>query len=160
MTTAIQRYTLLHVEDDANDAWLVRRAFEKSQLRAHYQVVADGENAIAYLAGLDPYSDRNRYPLPNFILLDLKLPGKSGFEVLEWLRRQNQIRFLPVVILSSSGEETDIARAYTLGANSYLVKPSDFDGLSSLVRLIGQYWLQANRNPPREIEVWNDTQIQ
>jgi len=139
--------TLLLVEDDPNDVMLFRRAKDKSNLVNPLQVVEDGEAAIAYLSGQGTYADRNRYPLPALVLLDLKLPRKSGLEVLAWLRQQPGLQRLPVVVLTSSRESLDVGRAYDLGANSYLVKPVAFDSLLEMVKALGLYWLILNEKP-------------
>jgi len=143
----VAHYTILLVEDDANDVLLIERAFEKAHLANPIKSVRDGQEAIAYLSGMPPYDDRLRYPLPALILLDLKLPRKSGFEVLNWLRQEEDLRRLPVVILTSSGQAADINRAYELGANSYLVKPVSFEALTQLVQGLGVYWLILNESP-------------
>lgn len=140
-------YTILLVEDDSNDVLLIQRAFRKSDVVNPIQVVGDGEEAIAYLSGRGPYADRERYPLPVLLLLDLKLPRKSGFEVLEWLRQQPGLKRLPVAVLTSSAETPDINRAYDLGANSYLVKPVRFEGLLRMVQTLNLYWLIINEKP-------------
>jgi CheY-like chemotaxis protein len=140
-------HTILLVEDDPNDVLLIRRAFRKSDVANPIQVVGDGEEAIAYLSGRGPYADRERYPLPVLLLLDLKLPRKSGFEVLEWLRQQRGLKRLCVAVLTSSSETPDINRAYDLGANSYLVKPVRFEGLLRMVQTLNLYWLIINEKP-------------
>lgn len=140
----ISEYTILLVEDDANDVTLIRRAFERAKLANPVQVVNDGEQAVAYLAGEGEYADRARYPLPVLILLDLKMPRKSGHEVLEWLKQQPGLKRVPVVVLTSSTETPDVNRAYDLGANSYLVKPVAFDDLLGMVKTLGVYWLILN----------------
>ncbi|MCH8745891.1 MAG: insulinase family protein [Chloroflexi bacterium] len=121
--------TILLVEDDPNDVTLIKRAFRKINLGCSLQVVNDGQQAIDYLEGVSPYDDRTLHPLPSLVLLDLKLPKKSGFEILEWLRGQSKLCRIPVVFLTSSDETSDIDRAYKLGANSYLVKPVAFGTL-------------------------------
>ena len=146
-THCIERYTILLVEDDPNDIILIKRAFTKASIANPIHVVEDGEEAIAYLAGKDPYSNREKYPLPILILLDLKLPRKSGHEVLEWLRRQPGMKRLIVVVLTSSQQAHDINRAYDLGANSYLVKPVTFYGLLDIVKTLNLYWLIFNERP-------------
>ena len=139
--------TLLLAEDDPNDVMLFRRAMEKSKMANPLQIAKDGEVAIAYLSGEGIYADRNLYPLPAIMLLDLKLPRKSGLEVLEWLRDQPGINRLPVVVMTSSKESTDVSRAYDLGANSYLVKPVSFDTLLEMVKVLGLYWFILNEKP-------------
>ncbi len=143
----VARHTLLLVEDKSNDVLLIRRALGKAGIANPLQVVGDGDQAVAYLAGDGPFADRERFPLPGVVLLDLKLPRRSGLEVLEWLRGQPGLKRLPVVVLTSSAESRDINRAYDLGANSYLVKPVDFDALLQLVKGLGLYWLVLNAGP-------------
>src|SRR5271169_1979813 len=139
--------TILLVEDNQSDVFLVERAFHKAKVPHLLQVVEDGEQAVAYLSGAGPYADRGRFPLPVFVLLDLKLPRKSGFEVLEWLRRQPAIRRVPVVVLTSSNHIEDIDQAYDSGANSYLVKVADPIAVAELARAIEQYWVNLNQQP-------------
>ncbi|TCV87438.1 response regulator [Sulfurirhabdus autotrophica] len=139
--------TLLLVEDDPNDVMLFRRAMDKSKMANPLQLAKDGEEAVAYLSGEGLYADRNTYPLPAIMLLDLKLPRKSGLEVLEWLRDQPGINRLPVVVMTSSKESTDVGRAYDLGANSYLVKPVSFETLLEMVKVLGLYWFILNEKP-------------
>ena len=143
----LERYLILLVEDDPNDIILIKRAFEKARITNPLQVVEDGEEAISYLAGKGPYGDREKYSLPMLILLDLKLPRKSGHEVLGWLRKQPMLKRLTVVVLTSSQQSSDINRAYDLGANSYLVKPVTFDALVEMVKTLNLYWLLLNENP-------------
>lgn len=140
-------YTILLVEDDPNDVFLIQRAFRKANLANPIQVMNDGEAAVQYLSGQEPYADRDRYPLPMLMLLDLKLPRRSGLEVLEWLKQQPKLKRLPVVVLTSSREHIDLNRAYDLGANSYLVKPVAFDSLLNMVQTLNQYWLIINESP-------------
>ncbi|HEY9780138.1 MAG TPA: response regulator [Leptolyngbyaceae cyanobacterium] len=140
-------YTILLVEDDPNDVFLIQRAFRKANLANPIQVMNDGEAAVQYLSGQEPYADRDRYPLPILMLLDLKLPRRSGLEVLEWLKQQPKLKRLPVVVLTSSREHIDLNRAYDLGANSYLVKPVAFDSLLNMVQTLNQYWLIINESP-------------
>lgn len=139
--------TILLVEDDTNDVLLIGRAFRKANIANPIQVVSDGEAAVRYLSGEEAYADRDRYPLPMLMLLDLKLPRRSGLEVLEWVRQQPKLRRIPVVVLTSSRENIDVNRAYDLGANSYLVKPVAFDGLLNMVKALNQYWLIINESP-------------
>ena len=139
--------TILLVEDEPGDVLLIRRACRRANLSSPLQVVGDGEAAVAYLAGQDAYADRQQYPLPALVLLDLKLPRKSGLEVLAWLRAQPALKRLPVVVLTSSRERGDVDRAYELGANSYLVKPVGFDTLLEMIQTLGLYWLVLNERP-------------
>ena len=117
-------HTILLVEDDPNDILLTQRAFRKANLtNASLQVVTDGDTAVAYLSGAGEYADRDRYPLPVVVLLDLKLPRRSGHEILAWLRQQPKLKSLPVVILSSMGEVGEADKAKDLCASAYFVKP-------------------------------------
>ncbi len=136
--------TILLVEDNPDDVALFKRAVHKAALDYPLQVVGDGEAAIAYLSGEGLYADRGNHPLPRLVLLDLKLRRKSGHEVLEWLRAQPEVRHLPVVVLTTSREISDINRAYDHYANSCLVKPFSFDGLLDMVRTLHSYWLKMN----------------
>lgn len=140
-------YPILLVEDSPDDALLIQRAFRKANLANPVELVRDGEEAVAYLSGAEPYEDRARFPLPVFMLLDLKLPRRSGLEVLGWVREQPALRRLPVVVLTSSRESVDVNRAYDLGVNSYLTKPVGFEALIEMVKSINLYWLVLNENP-------------
>jgi CheY-like chemotaxis protein len=140
-------FTILLVEDDADDALLIQRAFRKSKIANRIELVSDGDEAVAYLSGAEHYSDRRQFPLPVLILLDLKLPRRSGFEVLEWLRSQPGLKRTPVVVLTSSKETLDINRAYELGANSYLLKPVTFEALQEIMKAINLYWLVFSEMP-------------
>ena len=140
-------HTILLVEDDSNDVILIQRAFKKVNTMVSIQVVTDGEQAVAYLAGNEPYADREDYPVPEIVLLDLKLPRKPGLEVLEWLRQQPGLKRLPVVALTSSKLTADINKAYELGINSYLVKPMAFDDLLKMIKTLNLYWLTFNEMP-------------
>jgi CheY-like chemotaxis protein len=140
-------HTILIVEDNATDVMLIRRAFAKLNIANPVQIVGDGDRAVDYLSGKDAYGDRAQFPLPAFVLLDLKLPRRSGLEVLAWLRAQDGLRRLPVVMLTSSRQSQDVDRAYELGANSYLVKPVEFDDLQELLGTINTYWITYNEKP-------------
>jgi CheY-like chemotaxis protein len=140
-------HTILVVEDNPTDVMLIRRAFARLNIANPVQVVADGDRAVDYLSGRDTYADRVQFPLPAVVLLDVKLPRRSGLEVLEWLRSQERLRRLPVVMLTSSRQSHDVNRAYDLGANSYLVKPVEFDGLQEMLGTINTYWIDRNEKP-------------
>jgi CheY-like chemotaxis protein len=140
-------YPILLVEDSPDDALLIQRAFRKANLANPVQLVRDGEEAVAYLSGAAPYEDRARFPLPVFMLLDLKLPRRTGLEVLAWLRQESGVRRLPVVVLTSSRESVDVNRAYDLGVNSYLTKPVGFEALLEMVKNVNLYWLVLNELP-------------
>ncbi len=133
--------TVLHIDDDPNDTELLRAAAVKAQVTCTLRNVTDGEQAIAYLSGHGPFANRELHPLPALILLDLKMPRATGFEVLSWIRAHPQIGHLPVVVLSGSALQDDIQRAYAAGANSYLIKPLGFSALVELVRDLQSAWL-------------------
>lgn len=139
--------TVLLVEDNPDDVLLTNRAFKRANLINPIQVVDDGDRAVAYLSGAPPFDDRGRFPLPVLILLDLKLPRRSGLEVLKWLRAVPGLRRLPVVVLTSSADSGDVNNAYDMGANSYLVKPVGFDALFDMVKVLQPYWLILNQQP-------------
>lgn len=120
---------LLHVEDDDNDAFFVERAFANAKINLAIQRVSDGQAAIDYLSGTGKYKDRDQYPLPQIMLLDLKLPLRDGFEVLEWARDQQEFHSLPMIVLSSSAEPKDTIKASRLGATAYVVKMIGFRDL-------------------------------
>jgi CheY-like chemotaxis protein len=137
--------TVLLVEDDPDDAELIAHAFKKAGVANPLIVVDDGEKAIDYLHARSIYADRAAFPLPGLVLLDLKLPRRSGFEVLESIRAHRSTRLTPVIVLTSSNQHSDIERAYELGANSYLVKPVGRDALIAMVRSLDTFWLQLNQ---------------
>ena len=139
---------ILLVEDNRMDVELTLDAFHEARLLNTIQVAPDGQAALDYLFGRGKYADRNAYPMPNLVLLDLKLPGIDGFEVLRQIKSTPILKRLPVVILTSSKEEGDRALSYDHGANSYLVKPVSFDGFLGVVREIDGYWLSLNLAPP------------
>jgi len=134
---------ILVAEDDPNDVFFLRRAFQKAQIKCQIFDVSNGQDAILYLQGVAPYSNRAAYPLPQLLLLDLKMPLMNGFDVLEWLRDRTELAQLPAVVLSSSGHDEDVSRARQLGARDYLVKPSDLSHLADLAREIAAQWLQG-----------------
>lgn len=146
MTNWIKRNILL-VEDNPDDILLIQRAFKRANLVNPLHVIQDGDSAIEYLAGTGSYADREIHPLPTLLLLDLKLPRRSGLEILEWLRQQPMLRRLPVVVLTSSRENVDVNRAYDLNVNSYLVKPVDSDSLQQMVKTLNLYWIVLNETP-------------
>jgi CheY-like chemotaxis protein len=140
-------FPILLVEDSPDDALLIQRAFRKANMANPVQLVRDGEEAVAYLSGAPPWDDRAQFPLPVFMLLDLKLPRRSGLEVLAWVRQESTVKRLPVVVLTSSRESMDVNRAYDLGVNSYLTKPVGFEALLEMVKSVNLYWLVLNEYP-------------
>jgi len=135
---------LLLVEDDPNDIHFFRRGLEKAGLADGLQVAEDGEEAIAYLEGRGPYENRADHPLPALIVLDLKLPKLGGLEVLRWLRGESSHREIPVIILTSSEQASDIARAQELGVTAYHIKPVDYKDSCDLVKSLGLHWARLS----------------
>jgi len=140
--------TILLVEDNPDDVTLTLRALKKSNIGNDVVVARDGVEALEYLFRTRRYSGRDPSDMPQVVLLDLKLPKLDGLEVLRRLRADDRTRLLPVVILTSSDEERDIASGYGLGANSYVRKPVDFAAFSNAVNRLGLYWLVLNQSPP------------
>ncbi len=137
----------LLVEDNDNDALLLRRAFIKARVLNPLHVAKSGEEALAYLSGSGKYANRAEYPLPSLVLLDLKMPGLDGFDVLRWIRSETNLRALRVVVLTSSDELRDINLAYQLGANSFLVKPADFERFVEISQALNGYWIWLDHAP-------------
>src|SRR5579859_3147829 len=150
-----KRAAILVVEDVENDIVLVRRTLAKAGLPNPRYFVKSGEQAISYLVGTGPYSDRKKHPLPELVLLDLKLPGMDGFEVLRWIRAHPDFGDLRVVVLTTSQRMRDVSRAYQLGANSFLVKPLEFENVRAFFETLGaQLWNKGTptaslQQPPR-----------
>jgi len=140
---------ILLVEDNPDDEALTLRAFRKNNIGNRITVVRDGVEALDFLFCKGAYADRDPHDQPQVILLDLKLPKLDGMEVLERIRREENTRLLPVVILTSSKEEQDVIKGYSLGANSYICKPVDFNQFVEAVRQLGLYWMVLNETPPR-----------
>jgi two-component system response regulator len=144
-----QRRSILLVEDNREDELLTLRAFNKSHIANDIDVVRDGREALDFLFCEGDYASRDRDDLPQLVLLDLKLPKIGGLEVLRRMRADERLRTLPVVILTSSSEESDIVASYDLGANSFVRKPVDFADFSAAIHDLGLYWLVLNEPPPR-----------
>ncbi len=138
---------ILLVEDNPSDVQLTLHALGRHNLSNRIHVVRDGEEALDYLFGTGTYAGRGPGDRPKVVLLDLKLPKLNGLEVLERIRKDEETRTLPVVILTSSREEKDIVKSYDLGVNSYIVKPVDFEQFTEAVRNLGLYWLLLNQPP-------------
>jgi CheY-like chemotaxis protein len=137
--------TVLVVDDDENDLLFLQQAFEMASISNPTQILRNGFEAIYYLKGEGQYSDRKRYPLPCLMLLDLKMPGCDGFQVLAWRRSYRNISDFPVIVFSSSGLEKDIKRAMDLGATAYSVKPSSFDYLVTMAKELKARWLEPEK---------------
>jgi len=143
--------TILLVEDDPSDIELTRRAFHKAHIANPLAVAQDGQEALDYIFGEGAYAERGRPTVPVLTLLDLKLPRISGLDVLKRIRGDPRTRRMPVVILTSSREQSDLGAGYDLGVNSYICKPVDFVQFWEAVVQLGRYWLVLNELPP-EVE--------
>lgn len=132
---------ILVADDDPDDCLLTREAFSESRLANEVRFVHNGEELLNYLRGAPPFADRQRYPLPGLILLDLNMPLKDGREALTEIKADPRLRSIPVVILTTSAEEEDILRSYANGVNSFITKPVSFSGLLDVVQALGHYWL-------------------
>ena len=141
---------ILLVEDNASDIGLTQRAFQKNAIGNKLVIAEDGQEALDYLFGTGAHGGRDTTDMPMLILLDLKLPRIEGLEVLRRLRADRRTRRIPVVILTSSSEEQDIAASYDLGTNSYIRKPVDFHQFSDVIKQLGMYWLVTNQGPPSD----------
>jgi two-component system response regulator len=141
--------TILLVEDNPDDEMLTLRAFRKRKVANEIVVAHDGVEALDYLFGTGAHQGRDTSVMPSVVLLDLKLPKIDGLEVLKRMRADERTRLLPVVVLTSSREEQDIVTSYSLGANSYIRKPVDFDKFIEAVDYLGLYWLLLNEVPPQ-----------
>lgn len=150
--TPSARPVILLVDDNPHDVVLIRLAFRKVGIIDTIQLVKDGGEAIRYINGEEPYNDRVKYPAPTLLLLDLKMPGANGFEVLRSIRSQEHLNSLVVVVMSGSKDDGDIQRAYDLGANSYLVKPTKFEDLVRMMESLKDYrnW-QGKGRPTQEL---------
>ncbi len=140
---------ILLVDDNTMDVELTLDAFREAHFSNTIQVAKNGQEALDYLFGNGQFADRGKHPLPDVVLLDLKMPKIDGFEVLRQVKTAPYIMRIPIIILTSSTEEGDRALGYDCGANSYLVKPISFEGFLAVVRNVGEYWLTLNVKPPK-----------
>ena len=140
---------ILLVEDSSDDLELLRRFFAKAGLQNSLQAVPDGVEAISYLLGRGKYDDRGRYPEPNIVLIDINMPRVNGLELMSWLRTQPDFERLVIVALSGSGHQDEIDRAYEMGANSYLLKPTSGAELERVIKSFYDYWVRSNYLPRR-----------
>ncbi len=138
---------ILLAEDNEDDVFLMRRALVKARVPNPLQVVSDGEQVLAYLKGHGQYSDRDQYPFPALLLLDIKMPRMNGLETLSLIRNDPELKRLVVIILTSSNQEQDINQAFDLRANSYLVKPPNTEGMVAALGKFKDYWLGLNQYP-------------
>ena len=146
----MNRRPILLVEDNPDDELLTKRAFKKNNILNQIVVARDGVEAMDYLFGTGEYKDKE-VTLPEIILLDLKLPKVDGLEVLRAIRKNEETRLLPVIVLTSSKEQQDLVESYNLGANSYIIKPVDFNQFAEAVKNLGLYWLVLNQPPPKPV---------
>jgi CheY-like chemotaxis protein len=144
--------TLLIAEDDDNDFLFFERALGIEKFEANIRRACDGDEVIEYLCGENHFADREAHPLPNLMVLDLKMPRKNGFEVLEWLREHSDPETLPVVVFSSSEEPTDVQKAYELGASGYLVKPSSYLSYPEIIRTLREFLVNGTEHNSKERE--------
>jgi CheY-like chemotaxis protein len=142
-----KRKSILLIEDDPNDAALFQRALHKMNLATDLTVIEDGDAAIRWFQVKASAAPEQNPDWPWIVLLDIKMPRMTGMEVLEWLRRESRFCRLPVIAFTSSREPDDIAQAYRLGVNSYLVKPVSFDQLKEMIRMMHHYWMDLNERP-------------
>jgi CheY-like chemotaxis protein len=140
---------ILLVEDEPDSVFFFEHAMKKAEIENPLQVAKDGRGALDYLEGVGEFANRQKHPLPGLVILDLKLPRATGFEVLQQLRQRPETRRTIVLMLTSSASDDDIAKAYALGANSYLVKPIQLQELEKIVQAIKTFWLTHNQPPPR-----------
>ncbi len=145
-----EKFSILLIEDDPNDQILIRRAVKKANILNSVFVLGDGEKAIQYLSGEKDYSDRSKHPLPILIILDLKMPKVSGLDVIEYVKKQPLIKRIPIIVLTSSKDTSDINSAYDLGVNSYLVKPVKFEDLVNIMVNMASFWISSNIHPQLE----------
>ena len=142
--------TILMADDDVEDCMLVRDAWEESRLANDLRFVNDGVELMDYLKRRGDYADRADSPRPGLILLDLNMPRKDGREALEEIKKDSELKSIPVVVLTSSQAEADIARSYDLGVNSYITKPVTFESLVEVIKGLGLYWFEIVKLPPAE----------
>ena len=145
----MQPVNILLVDDNRMDVELTLDAFQQIRLSNKVYVASDGQIALDYLFGRNEYADRATYPFPDLMLLDLKMPGIDGFEVLRQAKAELPIKLLPIIVLTSSKEDGDRLMSYDIGANSYLVKPVKFANFVDVVRTIDDYWLTLTLGPPK-----------
>jgi CheY-like chemotaxis protein len=139
--------TVLLVEDNDNDVFMMRMACQRTGIPHLFQVVTDGDAAVEYLSRSGAYADAATHPPPDVVFLDIKMPKRNGHQVLKWIRDQGELKNLPVVMLTGSDQEDDVTQAYQLGATSYLQKIADPAEFAQAVRIILKYWLEFNITP-------------
>ena len=135
-------------DDSEDDRFFVERALDASGLGMFFHGVCDGQQAIDYLKAKEDFANRNKYPFPNLLLLDIKMPAVDGFDVLAWLREHPECKVIPTIIFSSSSRESDVHHSYVLGANAFIVKPTSAEELTKLIQLTYQFWSHCQTPPP------------
>ena len=138
---------ILIAEDREDDILLILRALKRAEVVNPVQIVRNGEEAISYLKGEGKFANRDEFPLPSLLLLDLKMPRTDGLETLRWIRQQPGLKALRVIVLTSSDHIHDVNQAYQLGANSFLVKPMDFENFIAIGKFLKDYWLRTDQAP-------------
>lgn len=138
---------ILLVEDNSDDVLFMKRACRQVEIVQPLHIVEHGQAAIDFLSHTGHYADKSKSPTPRLVLLDLKLPYKSGLEVLQWIRAQDFLKTIPVIIFTTSAENSDVERAYRYGANGYLVKPANMNELSNILRSLKAFWIDHNLLP-------------
>ena len=146
---------ILLAEDDPEDAELARRAFKKHCFVNPLFIVSDGSQVISYLLGEGKFSDRREYPLPSLLIVDLQMPVMNGFDVIRWVRAHDTFKSLPIVVLTTSDNLSDVNSAYSLGANSFMVKPVDFTDFVGMGAAVRSYWLWVNTPPRVSGVIWH-----
>lgn len=144
---SIHHCLALYAEDDENDAELMRRTFLRAGMENELRIVPNVNEAIHYLSGNGIFADREKFPTPLMLLTDLKMPGKSGFQLMRWVRDHPEFKRMPIVVLTSSRHDPDIQRAYATGANSFLIKPPTVQKLTALLENLNSYWLHLDEIP-------------
>jgi CheY-like chemotaxis protein len=140
-----KKLVILAAEDDPNDLELLRHVVGENGVAVNFQSADDGEQLIRYLRGEGQFADRDLHPIPDIVVVDLKMPRMNGFEVLQWLRQQPGLARIPAVVLSGSGLESDIEEAYRLGANTYFTKPGQLAELRKIIGALIDYWRRSQR---------------
>lgn len=150
MTSSREPITILMADDDPEDVMLAEDALEEARLANNFQAVKDGEELMDYLRRRGDYTDPENSPKPGLILLDLNMPRKNGFEALEEIKADSELRQIPIVVLTTSRAEEDVYRSYDLGVNSFISKPVSFEGLVEAMQVLGKYWFEIVDRPAVE----------
>ena len=142
-----RKLVILLLDDNPDDVFFLQRALEQVDAGHILRAVANGEEAVLYVRGEGQFAERGQFPVPNIILTDIKMPRMGGFEFLQWLRKHPECSVIPTIVMSSSAQETDVRKAYQLGANAYIRKPSNLGDLVKLIRVTYEYWSLCERPP-------------